>query len=134
MKQVVTINLGGNAYQLDEDGYEALAVYLDDARARLAGNPDIEEIMSDLELAIADKAGRFLGRGKSVVTGAEVDRIIEEMGPVDMPPGDESVEGVPGAGPAGTAGTADTGGCGGRRRRRAAPRGAGRAAQAVPPH
>lgn len=90
MKQVVTVNLGGNAYQLDADGYAELGRYLDDARARLAGNPDIEEIMADLELAIADKASRFLGPGKSVVSGSEVDRILGEMGPVDMPPGAEA--------------------------------------------
>ena len=40
MQKVITINLNGNAYQLDETGYEALRAYLDQAGARLAGNPD----------------------------------------------------------------------------------------------
>jgi hypothetical protein len=37
MKKEVTINPGGNACQLDEDGYEALERYLTDAQLRLAG-------------------------------------------------------------------------------------------------
>jgi phage shock protein PspC (stress-responsive transcriptional regulator) len=89
MKKVVTINLGGNAYQIDEDGYEVLQRYLAGARARLGANPDLDEIMADLELAIADKARRCLGPNKTVVAGAEVDAIIEEMGPVDAPPGED---------------------------------------------
>jgi phage shock protein PspC (stress-responsive transcriptional regulator) len=85
MNRVVTINLSGNAYQLDEDGYEVLRAYLHDARSRLAGNPDLEEIMADLEQAVADKVSRFLGPGKTVVSGPEVERVVEEMGPVDSP-------------------------------------------------
>lgn len=92
MKKVVTINLNGNAYQLDEDAYEALGLYLESAHSRLRDNPDLEEIMSDLEQAIADKVKRFLGPNKTVVSGREIDEIIEEMGPVDSPPPDESDE------------------------------------------
>ena len=33
MQKVITINLNGNAFQLDEDGYEALRAYLGDAKA-----------------------------------------------------------------------------------------------------
>jgi hypothetical protein len=40
MQKVITINLNGNAYQLDETGYEALRAYLDHAEAQLANNPD----------------------------------------------------------------------------------------------
>jgi phage shock protein PspC (stress-responsive transcriptional regulator) len=83
MKKVVNVNLGGNAYQLEEDGFDALAVYLEAARASLAGNPDLEEIISDLELSIADKMNRFLGRDKTVVTTSEIEEIVDEMGPVD---------------------------------------------------
>lgn len=96
MKKVVTINLGGNAYQIDEDGYEVLRQYLTSARAQLGGNPDLGEIMADLELAIADKASRHLGPNKSVVSGAEIDTILEEMGPVDAPPGEDDSAGESG--------------------------------------
>lgn len=83
MKKVVNVNLNGNAYQLEDEGFDALTDYFDSARLSLAGNPDLEEIMSDLEQSIADKMNRFLGRGKTVVTTAEIEEIVEEMGPVD---------------------------------------------------
>jgi len=83
MNKVVTINLNGNAYQLEEPGYEALRAYLDDAKSKLVNNPDRDEIMRDLEQATADKLGRFLNAQKSVVTESEVAQIIAEMGPVD---------------------------------------------------
>lgn len=83
MKRVVTVNLGGKAYQLEEDGYALLAQYLETAAARLHGNPDAAEILLDLELAIADKAELALSARKNVVTTREIERIVEEMGPVD---------------------------------------------------
>jgi phage shock protein PspC (stress-responsive transcriptional regulator) len=83
MQKVISINLNGNAYQLEEAGYDALRAYLAGAERALEGNPDRAEIMADLEQAIADKCGRFLAAHKSVVTAAEVDQIVREMGPID---------------------------------------------------
>lgn len=89
MERVVTINLNGNPYQLEEPAYDALRAYLERARAALADNPDKAEIIRDLEQAIADKCGGYLSPAKSVVNAAEMARILEEMGPVegdDAPP------------------------------------------------
>jgi phage shock protein PspC (stress-responsive transcriptional regulator) len=88
MRKVTTINLNNNAYQIDEDGYDALRAYLDNAARALANNPDREEILADLEQAIADKCRLTLGAHKTVVSGAEIERILKEMGPVTG--GDES--------------------------------------------
>jgi phage shock protein PspC (stress-responsive transcriptional regulator) len=85
MQKVVGINLNGNAYQLEEPGYEALRSYLQRADSRLQPNPDRAEIMADLEQAIAEKCGRYLGASKNVVTEAEIQKIIAEMGPVESP-------------------------------------------------
>jgi phage shock protein PspC (stress-responsive transcriptional regulator) len=85
MQKVISINLNGNAYQLEEPGYEALRAYLERADSRLRANPDCAEIMADLELAIAEKCGRYLGANKTVITTAEIDTIIAEMGPVETP-------------------------------------------------
>jgi phage shock protein PspC (stress-responsive transcriptional regulator) len=82
MRKVTTINLNHNAYQIDEDGYEKLRQYLEDAERALAGNPDRAEIMADLEQAIADKIRVALGQFKTVVSAAEIERILKEMGPV----------------------------------------------------
>ena len=53
------------------------------AEHALEDNPDRAEIMSDLEQAIADKCQSSSSPHKSVVTTAEVEEIVEEMGPVD---------------------------------------------------
>ena len=86
MQRVVTINLNGNSYQLDESAYDALQAYLGGAEAALANNPDRAEVLRDLEQAIADKAGSYLSAHKNVVSGAEMAKIIAEMGPVEGAP------------------------------------------------
>ena len=68
MQKVISINLNGNAYQIDEAGFAALVAYLDGAERQLKDNPDRVEILADLEQAIAEKASRFLGPHKTVVT------------------------------------------------------------------
>jgi phage shock protein PspC (stress-responsive transcriptional regulator) len=83
MQKVITINLNGSAYQLDEHGYEALRAYLDHAALDLKGNPDASEILRDLEQSVAEKCQRLLGPGKSVVTSAEITQILREIGPVE---------------------------------------------------
>ena len=99
MQKVITINLNGNAYQLDEHGYEALRAYLERAEAQLVGNPDKAEIIRDLEQAIAEKCLRHLGPGKSVVTTSDVEQILREIGPVDSgpvnPPHDSASDAAP---------------------------------------
>jgi len=90
MQKVISINLNGNAYQLDESGYDSLREYLAGAEAALAANPDRAEIMADLEQAIAEKCQRFLGPQKSVVSATEVDQIVKEMGPIEAAEGDNT--------------------------------------------
>ena len=103
MRTVITISLNGNAYQLEAVGYDALRTYLGVAEQRLAGNPDQAEILADLEQAIADKCGRYLGPHKNVVSSEEVAEVLREMGPVDGAAGTGS------AGAAGSTGTSEAG-------------------------
>ena len=89
MNKVITINLGGNAWQLEEGGYDALRAYLETAAAQLAGNPDRDEILSDIERAIAEKFRALLTGYKNVVETKEVVTVIEQMGPIDTDSGNE---------------------------------------------
>jgi phage shock protein PspC (stress-responsive transcriptional regulator) len=82
MNTVIIINLNGNAFHLEEPGFASLRAYLERAQAQLKDNPDKAEIMADLEQAIADKCGRFLRPHKNVLTAAEIDEVLKEMGPV----------------------------------------------------
>jgi hypothetical protein len=83
MNKVITINLNGVAYQIDEDGYHLLQDYLVAAEDQLKDNPDQQEIVTDLEEAIADKCRRFLAPNKDVISTEEVRTILEEMGTVE---------------------------------------------------
>jgi len=83
MERVVTINLNGNPYQLDESAYDALRAYLDAAAKALGDNPDKAEIIHDLEQAIADKCASYLSPAKTVVSQGEMSKILQEMGPVE---------------------------------------------------
>jgi phage shock protein PspC (stress-responsive transcriptional regulator) len=85
MEKVISVNLNGHAYHLEEAGYDLLRAYLESAAQRLHDNPDRAEIVADLEQAIAEKCGPYLGPHKSVVTAAEVKQILNEMGPVRDP-------------------------------------------------
>src|SRR5215467_2962659 len=93
MERVVSINLNGNPYQLEEPAYDAVRAYLERAEAALAENPDKVEVLRDLEQAIADKCASYLSPVKTVITAVEMTKILEEMGPVEG-------EGASGAGQA----------------------------------
>lgn len=89
MKKVVTINLNGRAYQVEEAGYEALQEYLNRAEKTLAKNPDKKEIIADIEQAIADKCAGELKTGKDVVSTESVQTVLEKIGPVHGGPADD---------------------------------------------
>lgn len=83
MNKVTTINLSGKAYQLEEAGYDLLKKYLEQARKKLAHDPDKDEILTDFERAIAEKCDSCLRTRKNVITEKEVQKIIDDMGPVE---------------------------------------------------
>jgi phage shock protein PspC (stress-responsive transcriptional regulator) len=90
MNTVIIINLNGNAFHLEEPGYQSLRAYLERAQAQLKDNPDKAEIMADLEQAIADKCAHFLRPHKNVLSAAEIEAVLKEMGPVQTDGGQSS--------------------------------------------
>jgi len=83
MHKVTTVNLNGKAYQVEEQGYEALQKYLRHAEIALAHDPDKAEVLADIEQAIADKCERLLTDGKDVVSVEQVKTILDHMGVVE---------------------------------------------------
>jgi phage shock protein PspC (stress-responsive transcriptional regulator) len=83
MRTVTSISLNGNAWQIETEGCAALAAYLKGAETRLAGDPDRDEILADLEQAIADKLSRHVSAHKNVVSAQEIAQALKEMGPVE---------------------------------------------------
>ena len=89
MQRVVSINLNGNAYQLEENGYIALFAYLDATESSLKDSPDRAQKVADLERLIAEKCQGLLGPHKTVVTSSDIDRILLELGPAPSQPAAE---------------------------------------------
>ena len=81
----VTARLNRSTLQFEEAAYARLASYLEEAARTLAGNPDQAEILSDLEQAIADKCTSRMQSGQGVVTLAELEPTLEEIGSVQVP-------------------------------------------------
>jgi phage shock protein PspC (stress-responsive transcriptional regulator) len=84
MQRVVSINLNGNVYQLEETGYTALFAFLDARETLIQDDPDRAQKMADLEHQVAEKCAAFVTPTKSVITSAEIDRIIREFGPLPV--------------------------------------------------
>ncbi len=90
MNKVVTVNLNGRSYEFEEGAYDALRRYLDAAEHKLADNPDKQEILSDLEQAIAEKCDLYRTPHKNVIIGADMDAVLKQMGDVDGEQGEHA--------------------------------------------
>ena len=82
MYQIVTVSLGNNSYQFDEDAFAALRRYLVQAKGGLKGDPDVDEILGDLERSIAEKCSVRLRTGKTLIDSKDIGEILGEVGPV----------------------------------------------------
>ena len=91
MQRVITVSLNHNSYVLEEDAHARLEHYLAESAATLASNPDRAEILADLEQAIADQCSRRLQPGHTVITLAELQPALDEIGRVADPAASESV-------------------------------------------
>jgi phage shock protein PspC (stress-responsive transcriptional regulator) len=100
MQRVITVSLNRNAFHFEEDAHRRLKAYLDDAARALERSPDRAEVLADIEQAIADQCRRRLEAGRTVITLAELDPALAEIGPVEIPvagPAPEGAAAVPGA-------------------------------------
>lgn len=79
MDKTISISLGGYSFILDEGAYHDLKKYLDDIRKSLGKIEDVEEIISDIEIRIAELFKERL-KGREVVNKDDVVYIIEIMG------------------------------------------------------
>ena len=79
------ITLTGHAqpFRLDEAAHARLSRYLDRAARRLQADPDREEIVADLERSVGDRLAALPGVADRIVTGTEIDGILDDVGAVD---------------------------------------------------
>jgi phage shock protein PspC (stress-responsive transcriptional regulator) len=80
-----TVRLNRSVLQFDDTAHARLEQYLAESTSRLAGDPDPQEILADLEQAVADQCMRRLRPEQAVVTLAELAPALEEIGSVQTP-------------------------------------------------
>jgi phage shock protein PspC (stress-responsive transcriptional regulator) len=81
----VTARLNRSSLQFEEAAYARLESYLAEAARTLDGNPDQQEILGDLEQAVADQCARRMRPEQGPVTLAELEPALEEIGSVQVP-------------------------------------------------
>jgi phage shock protein PspC (stress-responsive transcriptional regulator) len=81
----VTARLNRSTLQFEEAAFARLESYLAEAARTLDGNPDQQEILGDLEQAVADRCTRRARPDQGAVTLAELEPALEEIGSVQVP-------------------------------------------------
>jgi len=93
MKRIsVTVTLNRSTLQFDEAAYARLEQYLAESESLLEGDPDPQEILNDLEQAVADQCTRRMAAGQTVVTLAQLAPALAEIGAVQVPGGGAAPE------------------------------------------
>jgi len=100
MKRIsVTVTLNRSTLQFDEAAYARLEQYLAESESLLEGDPDPQEILNDLEQAVADQCTRRMAADQTVVTLTQLEPALAEIGAVQVPGGATAPEPSRDAGP-----------------------------------
>lgn len=85
MEQIVAIRLTGHTtpYELSASAFERLERYLAESRARLATEPEGDEILEDLERSIGDRLASLPPRGDTYVDLIALETVLDAIGEVD---------------------------------------------------
>jgi len=84
MKSVISVELDGTTFAMDEPAYRALRSYLDRAGERLGAHPDRADVIAGLERSIAAKLRRR-APGAETIDEAAMQAALKEVGRVDGP-------------------------------------------------
>lgn len=80
MKKTININLGGTVFHIDEDAFTRLENYLNRLQKQLAQTPGRAEIVSDVELRIAELFQQKQSHPEEVIPLGLVEEVIAVMG------------------------------------------------------
>jgi phage shock protein PspC (stress-responsive transcriptional regulator)/sulfur carrier protein ThiS len=80
MNQTVTANIGGIVFHIDIDAYEQLQAYLKAIASYFNHSEGKEEILTDIELRIAELLKEKSAHEHQVITSVDVDVVIKTMG------------------------------------------------------
>jgi phage shock protein PspC (stress-responsive transcriptional regulator) len=80
MKKVITANIGGRSFIIDEDAFAQLQDYLEHFKATITDPKDVEEVMADIEIRVAEILQEHLRNEMQSVNCAMVDIAITKLG------------------------------------------------------
>ncbi|MDE7496332.1 MAG: PspC domain-containing protein [Muribaculaceae bacterium] len=80
MKKTYNINLAGLVFTMDDDAYDLLNNYLDTLQHAFRKDPDAKELIADIEGRAAELLAEHLGENRQVVTLADVETVIAQIG------------------------------------------------------
>ena len=80
MKITVSINLGGYSFNIDEDAYAELKMYLRNLELHFAGEESSSEILSDIETRMAELFRTKITTYKQVINIEDVRQAISVLG------------------------------------------------------
>ena len=83
MKKTFTISLGHSVFNVEEDAYDILKMYLDSIKNYFQKMENDSEIISDFELRIAENFSSKLSSGKQYFNLTDVKEVIQIMGSLD---------------------------------------------------
>ena len=97
MKKVINITIGSVVFAIEQEAYDILASYLEQVKSNIVSSDDVQEIIEDVERAVAEKFIAQKKNEKVAVTLGDVELVISEMGsPADFGEGDNVGESVGG--------------------------------------
>ncbi len=80
MNKTLNINLAGYIFHVDEDAFTRLEKYLNTLKVQFVNTEGGKEIISDIEMRIAELFKERTGEHKDVINAADVDQVINIMG------------------------------------------------------
>ena len=92
MKLTVNINLGGYAFNMDEDAYERLRQYLKTIEREFSGETSSAEIIADIEGRVAELFKMRLTVYKQVINMKDVEEVMDILGSPELISGSGSAE------------------------------------------
>ena len=90
MKKIISINISGVSFFIDEDAFEKLNNYLDKLKKRFSVQESGQEIISDIETRLSELFAERINPKTGVITIGMVDEVTQIMGqPEDFTDEDE---------------------------------------------
>lgn len=80
MKKTININLGGQAFIIDEEAFDILHRYFEDLKQKFSNENEQKEILADIEARIAEIFTERLGKARAVINEEDVVKVVSLMG------------------------------------------------------